>query len=175
MCVCMHLSHNSMLLWEYFFRTVNMHSNAVILVNRSDWTNGKSLLMSGQRCIYITFIWHFSYINYKWSLKIVPSLLWHLVVVSCQDFLGHTEGVPFHTAICLIVVIQQCCSGTSELSNLPTSSGWLAVEKAGTLCVLVYVCGEKGVCVNHCFVWLVALYCLCCQKKTLQVPNNIWD
>lgn len=96
-------------------------------------------------------------------LKIVPSPSWHLVAVSCQDFLGHTEGVPFHIAICLIVVIQQSCSGTSELSDLPTSSGWLGSGKSSNS-VWLGVCSEKVT-----LVPLVALYCLCCQKKALQV------
>lgn len=74
-------------------------------------------------------------------LKMVPSPSRHLAV-SCQDFLGHTEGVPFHTAICLIVVVQQGCSGTSELSNLPTSGGWLGSGKSSNS-VCVWVCVVK--------------------------------
>lgn len=57
-------------------------------------------------------------------------------------FGGHTAGDPVHTAICLMVVIQQGCSGTSELSNMPTVGEW-AVEKSVSVCVCV--CGEDGV------------------------------
>lgn len=173
MCACIHLCMSMFmclyhmqyiaLIWECL-RTVNMHSNALILVKRSDRTNGKSLLMSGQRSVYITFMRHLHAftISEVRSLKIVLSPSLHLVAVSCQDFLGHTEGVPFHTAICLTVVIQQGCSGTSKLSDLPTSSGWLGSGKSSNS-VCVWVCVVKSESsLNQCLVWLVARSCLCC-------------
>ena len=169
MCLC-HVQY-SMLMWEYVFGTVNMHSNALTLVKRSDKTNGKPLLMSGHRCLYITFMWHFAYIYYNWRQEGENSPFTksrHLVAVSCQDFSGHTEGVPFHTAICLIAVIQQGSSGTSELSDLPTSRGWLGSGKSSNSVRFGCVWCRKSEAYNSVLFLLVALHCLGCQKKALQ-------
>lgn len=84
-CLCACATYDLALhTWEYVCCTVNMHSNALALVKRSDRVNGKSLLMSGQRCSYITFMWHVAYIYYYWGQETENSPSRHPVVVSCQ-------------------------------------------------------------------------------------------
>lgn len=103
--VCMHASVFECVCILNVFVTCNIACENILCIQihsfwwkRSDWTNGKSLLMSGQRCIYITFMWHVAYIYYcKWGQETENTPFAIVASSSCQlpgCFRPH-RGSPF--------------------------------------------------------------------------------
>lgn len=90
-------------------------------------------------------------------LKIVRGIL--------PEFFRPHRGSPLSYSH-LIIVTRQGCSGTSELSYLPTSSWWLGGGKTGNS-VCLGMCGEGVKLVPVLGSAGNTVYCSCCQKKAL--------
>lgn len=156
-CICLCTAY---LITEYIFKSKNMHSNAFTLVKRSGWTNGKSLLTSGQRCTHSTSYpcdpLHF--VNEVRRLKIVPSRLQLL-----PEFFGPHRGSP-RSYSHLIIVIRPSCSGTSVLPANQQLVMCMCIGKTGNS-VCLGMCGERVKLVPVHGLAGNTVYCSCSTKK----------